>query len=260
MITNALARKRSSGIKTTVKIVVVDDHPIVRHGLIQLLRPDETLEVCGEADNAAQAIEQVTTIKPDLVTLDLSLPGEWRGLDLLTEIIKAHDGVKVLVLSMLDEAMYAESVLQRGAAGFVEKDRATEQLLAAVREVLAGRLYVPPATRDRLLSRAAHPQREGITNPVMTLSPRELQVFELIGSGLSTDQTAVELQLSPKTVHTHRQHIMEKLSIVTSNQLVVHAATWVNQKGRTGTIDTKAAAKAMSSQCAISEPLVPGVR
>jgi DNA-binding NarL/FixJ family response regulator len=230
MTPSTQARKRTNNEKDTIRVVVVDDHPIMRHGLVQLLARDETLEVCGEADNAESAIALVAELKPDLVTLDLSLPGKVSGLDLLSKIVAAHEGVKVLVLSMLDEAMYAESVLQRGAQGFLEKDRATEQLLAAVRDVLAGRLYVPAATRDRLLSRAAHPQREGITNPVMTLSPRELQVFELIGKGLSTDQTASELQLSPKTVHTHRQHIMEKLSLLTSNQLVVHAASWVNQK------------------------------
>lgn len=223
------AHKRTGEIKATTRILVVDDHPFVRHGLIQLLSRDPSLEVCGEADNLETALELVASLKPDLVTLDLSLRGEITGFEILSKMTELNPGVKVLVISMLDEAIYAENALQRGAVGFVEKVRSTEQLLGAVQDVLAGRMFVPAATRDRLLSRAAHPHRERITDPVLTLSPREMQVFELIGTGQSTEQISTILGLSSKTVHTHRQHIIDKLSVDSSSQLVVRAAAWARQ-------------------------------
>jgi len=233
------AHKREPGTKATAKIVVVDDHPIVRHGLVQLISQAEDLEVCGEADNGTTALELIATLAPDLVTVDLSLPGKISGMDVVASIAQANgtapgsegtSGTKALVISMLDQAMYAEQVLQVGAAGFVEKERATEQLLEAIRQVLRGGIYVPAAMRDRMIARAAHKGSQGITDPVVTLSDRETQVFELIGQGLTTDQVATQLGVSPKTVHTYRQHIMAKLMLETSNQLAVRAATWVRQK------------------------------
>lgn len=223
------AHKRSGSIKNCKRMLVVDDHPIVRHALMQLLSTDESIEVCGEADNTDATIEMVGRLKPDLVTLDLSLHGQIIGIDILNAINQAHPGVKVLVISMLDETIYAENAMQWGAAGFVEKERATEQLLAAVRDVLAGRMFVPAATRDRLLMRASLPNHDRICDPVLTLSPREKQVFDLIGTGQTTEQIATTLGLSSKTIHTHRQHIMSKLIVESSSQLVVHAAAWASQ-------------------------------
>lgn len=244
------AHKREASARATAKIIVVDDHPIVRHGLMQLIAQADDLEVCGEAENGAAALELIATLAPDLVTVDLSLPGDITGIDLVARIAEANGGagnasgsnggVKALVISMLDQAMYAEQVLQMGAAGYVEKERATEQLLEAIRQVLRGGIYVPAAMRDRLIARAAHKGGEGITDPVVTLSDRETQVFELIGQGLTTDQVAQQLNVSPKTVHTYRQHIMAKLMLETSNQLAVRAATWVRQRGATAVPQTVA--------------------
>lgn len=223
------AQKRSSTGKGGKRMLVVDDHPIVRHALMQLLSSDESIEICGEADNTATAIDMVASLKPDLVTLDLSLRGQIIGVDIVKAMTEAHPGVKVLVISMLDETIYAENAMQWGAAGFVEKERATEQLLQAVRDVLAGRMFVPAAMRDRLLMRASLPHHDRSCDPVLTLSPREKEVFDLIGTGQSTEQIATTLGLSSKTIHTHRQHIMTKLFIESSSQLVVHAAVWAKQ-------------------------------
>ncbi len=232
MNTATQARKRENSLKAMAKILVVDDHPIVRHGLTRLIAQADDMEVCGEAQDGATALTLIESLAPDLVTVDLALPGDVSGINLISQLTRDSGGPKVLVVSMMDHSLYGEQVLECGATGYVEKERTTEQLLDAIREVLRGGMYLPAAMRDLLLTRAAT-KRSSITDPILKLSERETQVFGLIGQGLTTDQIATQLTVSPKTVHTYRQHIMAKLSLSTSSQLIVRAAAWISQQPTT---------------------------
>jgi DNA-binding NarL/FixJ family response regulator len=203
----------------------VDDHPLVRAGLVQLVRQEADLEVCGETGRAHHALELVARTKPDLVVVDIRLPGR-DGLELIKDIKAHHPEMPVLVISMHDETLYADRALRAGARGYLMKQEGGPNIMRAIRRVLEGQIYVNPAIATQLLeSLVASPSR-GRGEPLRRLTDRELQVFERIGQGKGTRKISDELHLSIKTVEAHRANIKRKLKIDDAIGLVRYAVKW----------------------------------
>jgi DNA-binding NarL/FixJ family response regulator len=206
------------------RILIVDDHPLVRTGFSQLISDCVDLEVCGEAANMAEALNQVDAHCPDLAIIDLSLAGG-SGLDLI-EHIKARDkNILMLVASMHDETLYAERVLAAGARGYVSKQEAQEKIIEAIRKVLSGKIYLSVNMTERMLSGMV--DTPGEKRDLDSLSNRELQVFEMIGQGTTPSQIADQLNLSVKTIETHQAHIKRKLGLNSGHELTHRAIRWV---------------------------------
>ena len=203
----------------------MDDHPIVRQGLALLINREPDLTVCGDAEEAGSALQRIEEMKPDLVVVDISLNGP-DGLDLLKNIRARHPNLPVLILSMLDESLYAERALRAGASGYIMKQEATERVLVAIRRILGGDIYVS----DRMANRMLHQIRGGNQveqrSPIAGLTDRELEVFRLIGEGHGTRQIAEELHISVKTVESYQAHIKDKLSLKNARELVQRAIQW----------------------------------
>lgn len=206
------------------RILIIDDHPIVRKGLVQLLAQEPDLAVCGEAACVREARAGLERLRPDAVILDLSLRDS-DGLELIKEIRAKYDQMPVLVLSMHDETIYAERLLSAGANGYIMKQAAGDQLIAALRRVLAGGIYVSERIGASMIERFAA-VRKHVTDPIERLSNREVQVLNLIGRGKSTREIASDLSLSVKTIESHRQRIKKKLSLDSSPRLVQFAVNW----------------------------------
>jgi DNA-binding NarL/FixJ family response regulator len=213
------------------RVLIVDDHPIVRHGLAQLINGEPGLEVCGAASSPAEALDCVRTNRPDLVIVDLSL-GDESGLDLVKALQIRDPELPVLVLSMHDEAYYADRVLRAGAMGYVMKQEAAGQMLAAIHQVLSGRVYLSESMAASMLTRFVGRKVVRGGTPVDHLTDRELQVLELIGKGLATREIADRLHLSVKTVENHREHIKAKLKLRSGPELVRYAVRWELEAGR----------------------------
>jgi len=207
------------------RILIVDDHPIVRRGLRELVADEPDLEVCGEAEDVAGALRQVEALSPDVVVIDLSLKGG-HGLELIQEIKARRRPVKMLVSTMHDESLFAERVLRAGAMGYISKQESPDKIIGALRQVLRGEIYLSPRMANRFLHRLASGQSFE-TSPIDSLSDRELQVFEMIGQGLATKQIARKLDLSPKTIEAHREKIKAKLNLKSGAELSRHATQWV---------------------------------
>jgi DNA-binding NarL/FixJ family response regulator len=210
------------------KVFIVDDHPIVRRGLLELISEQPDLEVCGEAAELLDAIRRIKVSNPDLVIVDLSLQ-TGHGLELIEQIRLQGMDAKVLVFSMHDESLFAERILRAGATGFVNKHEPVERLLEGIHEVLNDRIVLSPAMQGRLL----HTVLGGQTlehDPIDGLSNRELQVFQMIGEGLPTKKIAVKLNLSRKTVEAHREKIKAKLNLANSAELGRRAVQWVLER------------------------------
>jgi DNA-binding NarL/FixJ family response regulator len=208
------------------RILLVDDHPFMRAGLAQLIDRQPDLMVCGEAGNPAEAFQQVAITKPDLVLTDLTMPGR-SGLEFIKDLLATTSTVAVLVISMHDEAVYAERALRAGARGYIMKEAGGENLLAAIRQVLRGEVYVSPRMSARILEGLSGGRPRGSSSPIEKLSDREFEIFQLIGQGKSTRDIAAQLHLSPKTVDVHRSNIKEKLELKDATALIRHAVRWV---------------------------------
>ena len=208
------------------RILIVDDHPIVRDGLIAALSRHPDLQVCGEAATVAEAIQLIDAEQPDLAIIDLSLP-DGSGLELIKRIKARNAATKMLVLSMNDESLYAERVLRAGAMGFLHKQEAREKLIRAIRQVLDGKIFVSETINDRLLQQVIVGKQPLEHSPITALTDRELEVFELIGQGLGSSEIAQRLHLGIKTIETYRQRIKGKLDLKNSLELVRHATQWV---------------------------------
>ncbi len=217
----------ASGCK---RLLLIDDHPIMRHGLAQLVADENGLEVCGQAGSAREGLDALDQLRPDLVVIDLTLPDK-NGLELLKDIHALHPGVRCLVLSMHDEAMYAERALRAGARGYLMKEVAAEQFICAVQKVLSGGIYLSESMAGRMLERAVG-GRAAATG-MDQLTDRELEVLELIGSGRATKNIAAQMGISTRTVEAHRAHIKEKLGIPDGAELVRYAVQWVERGGKT---------------------------
>jgi DNA-binding NarL/FixJ family response regulator len=207
------------------RILLVDDHPIVRQGMALFINREDDLNVCGEAEDALSALHAIPACRPDLVIVDISLNGP-DGLDLLKSIRIQYPGLPVLILSMHDELIYAERALRAGANGYIMKQEATEKVLVAVRRILHQEVYVSDRVANKMLQMYITGSTSTKQSPVAGLSDRELEVFRLIGEGHSTRQIAEELHLSVKTVESYQAHIKEKLSLRSARELVQHAIQW----------------------------------
>jgi DNA-binding NarL/FixJ family response regulator len=207
------------------RILVVDDHPIVRKGLAQLIAHEPDIEMCGGTDNVADALKQVASLHPDLVIVDMSLKDS-HGLELLVQIKTHFEDVRTLVWSMFDEKIYAERALRAGAMGYVNKQESIHQLIAAIRQVLGGEMYLSSQMTRTFLRRVSSGDVLD-KDPVQTLSNRELEVFEMIGNAMTTQQIARKLNLSPKTIEAHREKIKSKLNLSNAAELNRRAVQWV---------------------------------
>jgi DNA-binding NarL/FixJ family response regulator len=217
------------GLSRKFRVLLVDDHPLVRRGLADSIAEEADLEVCGEAADAAEAMRELERTQPDVVVTDLSLKSS-HGLDLIGMVKARNPHTKILVSSMHDETLFAERVLQAGAMGYVTKQEPPETLIEAIRQVLRGELYVSRRMTSRILHRVAAgvPAQD---NPVEGLSNRELQVYEMVGQGLTVQQIGMRLHISPKTVETHREKIKQKLNLKNSAELNRRAIQWILERG-----------------------------
>jgi DNA-binding NarL/FixJ family response regulator len=222
---NKVAAKLKEASARKTRIFIVDDHPIVREGLSLMMNREPDMVVCGEAEEATKALQVITSTKPDFLIVDISLAGP-DGLDLLKSIRARYPTMPVLVLSMHDEAIYAERALRAGANGYIMKQEATERVLVAVRQILANKVYVSDRIANRMLQQYVKGYVGGQGSPIAELSDRELEVFRLIGEGHSTRRIAEELHLSVKTVESYQAHIKEKLALKSGRELVQRAIQW----------------------------------
>lgn len=221
--------------KARSAVFIVDDHPIVRQGLALLINREPDLIVCGDAEEAGSALGQIEALKPALVVVDISLNGP-DGLDLLKNLRARDPKLPVLILSMLDESLYAERALRAGASGYIMKQEATERVLVAIRRILAGEIYVSDRMADRMLHRFVGGADVEERSPIACLTDRELEVFRLIGQGNGTRQIAEQLHISVKTVESYQAHIKEKLSLKSGRELVQSAIQWTVSDRASGEI------------------------
>jgi DNA-binding NarL/FixJ family response regulator len=223
-------KTRSNPSVPRCKVFLVDDHPIVRQGLALFIDREPDLMVCGEADSATSALQAIREAAPDFVVLDISLDGP-DGLELLKTLRVRYPNLPVLVLSMHDEAVYAERALRAGANGYIMKQEATDRVLTAIRHILGGDVYLSDRLTKRMLQQFVNGSVSP-RDPLAKLSDRELEVYRLIGAGHSTRQIADELHVSTKTVESYQAHIKEKLALRNARELVQHAVEWsVSAKG-----------------------------
>lgn len=207
-------------------ILIVDDHPLFREGLVHLLQNERDLVVCGEAGTAAEALALVEKLRPALVLLDISLPDR-NGLELIKDLRALRPELPVLVISMHDESLHAERVLRAGARGYIMKQEGGGKILNAIRRVLSGQIYVSEKMSALILQRLAGQRPKASRSPIEQLSDREFEVFSLLGQGLATREIARRLNLSVKTVEVHRVNIKRKLGLRNATELVRHAVRWV---------------------------------
>ena len=212
-------------LRTKKKVLVVDDHPLLRQGLAMLINQQQDMHVCGEAEEAHAAMQLIVQMRPDIIILDLSLKGP-DGLDLLKSIRGLYPDLPVLILSMHDEAIYAERALRARANGYIMKQEATEMVLVALRRILNGDVYLSESMSKQMLQQFIDGAPSLLQSRIAALSDRELEVFRRIGEGRGTREIAEELHLSIKTVETYQAHIKDKLSLRSGRELIQHAVQW----------------------------------
>lgn len=227
MNSSAAAAHPTPATASSVKrVLVVDDHPIFRHGLSQCLGTLDDVMVCAEAANAQQALHAMRQQRPHVVLVDVSMPGT-NGIELVKQMLAEQPRLLILMLSMHDESVYALRAMRAGARGYVMKQQAMETILDALRKVMAGGIYVSPEFSEKLIFKSISGSTGDVATPVDKLSDRELEVLQLIGRHKSTRDISEQLHLSVKTIETHRAHIKEKLNIRDVEQLVSFAVEWV---------------------------------
>lgn len=220
------ARKPQAERSIRKRILVVDDHAVLREGLVALINREPDLVVCGEAEDVRKALTAVEELKPDLVLADITLPGR-NGLELIRDIRTLRPGLPVLVLSMHDASLFAERVLRAGGRGYISKQRGGQRLIAAIRHVLSGQIYVSDEVSTRLLDSLSGKRPAPTVSPVEQLTDRELEVFTLIGQAKETRDISRRLGMSAKTVEAHRANIKRKLKLKSGPELMRHAVLWV---------------------------------
>ncbi len=207
------------------KIVIVDDHPIVRDGFEKLINSEDDFTVVGTAEDASEAIELISKFNPDVAMIDLSLK-ESSGIELIKDIQICSPDVRILVVSLHDEEIYAERVLRAGAKGFIMKAEAVDDIITAVRKVAGGEIYLSHKMQSRMIEMMASGKKNRNLNPVDILSDRELEVFQMIGNGMKTRHIADQLKLSVKTIETYKSHLKLKLQLKDSVELIQRAVEW----------------------------------
>jgi DNA-binding NarL/FixJ family response regulator len=229
----AVAPRATVAAPTTAprkRILLVDDHPFMRAGLAQLIDKQPDLHVIGEAGEPGEAMRVLAGTPVDLVLTDMTMPGR-SGIEFIKDVLALHPSLPILVVSMHDEAIYAERVLRAGARGYIMKEAGGENMLLAIRQVLGGQVYVSARVSAKILDAMSGRRPRGSNSPIEKLSDREFEVFQLVGQGKSTRDIAQQLSLSPKTVDVHRANIKAKLGLQDVTALVRHAVRWVETQG-----------------------------
>jgi len=221
--------KKTSG-PPAKKVFIVDDHPVFRDGLVRIATAIPGLVVCGEADNARDAFEAISKQDPDLVLMDVNLPGK-SGLELLQDVQAVRPELPVLVISMHDEKLYAERVLRAGGRGYIMKQEGPDKMREAIAKVLNGQVYASERTTAAILDAFSRPRSSESTSTVGKLTDRELEILRLTGQGKDNRAISLDLHISLKTVDTHRAHIREKLGVKNGTELIHYAVRWVGEQG-----------------------------
>ena len=218
--------KKTAASPKKKRILVVDDHPMMRQGLALLIGAEPDLAICGEAETAESALDAIKTLQPELVLADISLPGK-NGLELIKDFQVLSPGLPVLVISMHDESLYAERVLRAGGRGYIMKQEGGKKLMQAIRQVLEGKIYVSEKMSALILEIFSGRRAGAESSPVENLTDREFEVFQLVGQGKGTGEIAKKLHLSVKTVDAHRANIKAKLKLKSASELVRYAVRWL---------------------------------
>jgi DNA-binding NarL/FixJ family response regulator len=226
-----------SAKKNQTRILLIDDHPLLRTGIGQLIAQQKDMVVCGEVDDSLKALDAIEATNPDIVILDITLK-KMSGIEVLKHIKVRYPKVKVLILSMHDETLYAPRALRAGACGYIMKQEAAENVITALRKINSGEVYISERMATQMLSRMVGGRATPISSPVDLLSDRELEVFALLGKGDGTRDIAEKLNLSVKTIESHRAHIKEKLNLKNATELVRHAVQWVASETMDANFDT----------------------
>jgi len=211
--------------KPKARVLLVEDHPVVYHGLAMLIDDEPDLSVCGGCESAREVMVLVRKLKPDVVVIDIAL-GDGNGLDLIKEIHERDEALPILALSMHDEAVYAERALRAGARGYIMKKEAMDKVMGAIRKVLGGELYISDRMASRMVTKLISPKTGANASPVETLSDREFEVFRMISQGTGPTEMAKRLGVSVKTIETHREHVKDKLNLKTAAELTRFALQW----------------------------------
>jgi len=222
-------QRRNTTFENEKRIFIVDDHPIVRDGLITLINHQQDLKVCGEAGEAAQALKSISELKPEVVIVDIGLKSS-DGIELTKSIKARYPRLPVIVLSIHDESVYAERALRAGAQAYLMKEVVSENIVTAIRTVLRGEIFVSNTMSKKLLRKLATGKTNTISAPMDSLSDRELEIFRLIGQGYKPSKIAQSMHLSVKTVETYRARIKGKLNLIDADELLRYAIKWVSSK------------------------------
>ena len=212
------------------RILIIDDHVMLRDGVAEIIKHEPDLEVCGMATTANVGLDALGKLKPDLVLVDITLPGK-NGIEFIKDARALRPELRILVMSMHDESLYADRVLRAGGRGYIRKQEGGQKLIAAMRRVLAGQIVVSEKMTERLLEKLSG--RKTMDSPLEGFTDRELEVFQLIGEGKTMKEIGEKLHLSAKTIEVHRSHIREKLGVSSAAELVSYAARWNQSQGVT---------------------------
>ena len=226
-----LKNKQDKTSEKKTQVLIVDDHPVVRDGLTTIINHEQDLNVCGEADDAHEALKAVTELKPDVVIVDISLKSS-DGIELTKNIKAGNSKLPVIVLSVHDESVYAERALLAGAKAYLMKDAVSENIVKAIRTVLSNEIYVSNTISKKFLHKIARDKKGTTKTPIENLSDREFEVFRLIGEGFKASQIAMQLHLSIKTIETYRSRIKEKLNLPSAAELLQYSIKWAKSKDR----------------------------
>ena len=218
-----------SSCRSAKKVFVVDDHPVFRDGIVRIVSGINGVMICGEAGNAAQAFEAIAKLDPDLVLMDINLPGK-SGLELLQDVHAMKPDLPVLVISMHDEHLYAERVLRAGARGYIMKQEGPDKMREAITKVLEGRVYTSEKTTAAILDALSRPRSSTSTSVLSRLTDRELEILRLIGQSKDTREIADALHISNKTVDTHRAHLRQKLGLKNNAELIHYGVRWIGEQ------------------------------
>lgn len=235
-----MQKVKASNLANSIKkinILIVDDHPVFRRGIASLLATESDLQVCGEACSASTAVDAMRNLAPDVVLMDISLPGT-NGIELIKMLKAEQPKLTIIIVSMYEESLYALRALRAGALGYIMKTQASDHLLTALRQVMTGDIYVSEEFKKELIFKVVQSSSTGMDSPIDVLSDRELEVLQLLGRGMGTREVADALHLSMKTIETHRSHIKEKLGFTDSSKMIRFATDWVIQKGESAALSS----------------------
>ena len=227
----ALKKKQDKTNEKKTQVLIVDDHPVIRDGLVTIINHERDLNVCGQAEDAYIALKAVAELKPDIVVTDISLKSS-DGIELTKNIKARYPRLLVIILSIHDESIYAERALLAGAKAYLMKDEVSENVIKAIRTVLNGEIYVSDAISKKFLHKIARDKAGIAKTPIESLSDREFEIFRLIGEGLKASQMAKQLHLSIKTIETYRSRIKEKLNLPNASELLQYSIRWAKSQDR----------------------------